>query len=313
MPFGSQSNRAPGQPAASPAYPAAPPAGSSAACFHPAAAAKIPVSLRSPAPRQPPARPGLSIPAPHQKKPRAARTRKNTATGQHRPAVTLPSADALLVQQALQLVGAAVTLGTQSVSGAPIAQHHRKTQPVAVQNRPICTSFPSLGRPVNHPEAEYAPQFRNIHFRIASCQIDLVLIFPRRALRSSHSRILDGQKHERVPLFSYLYSAGQRERTPALSSARQLQHRVHMPRPELPLPRLDALHASAHHPLGQRSCLLCALFVLCVKSFLFPRLEQIVDRNSRLYAALSNQRSQALYRYAVPECFIFSREVRKST
>src|SRR6266849_1253115 len=413
MRFGSQSNRALGLLAASPAYPAAPPGGSSAACFHPAAAAKIPGSHRFPAPRQPPARPGLSNLAQNQKKLRAARARyarrpapprarsgkqparrsaassppqkqnrdpalrphpasaprtpakllsprqprvrrcaprntlllfdrsnlflgdhdsrpgpfirgkfggdrkaaspcKNTATGQHRPAVTLPSADALLIQQALQLVGAAVTLGTQSVSRAPIAQHHRETQPVAVQNRPICTSFPSLGRPVNHPEAEYAPQFRNTHFRIASCQIDLVLIFPRRALRSSHSRILDGQKHERVPLFSYLYSAGQRERTPALSSARQLQHRVHMPRPELPLPRLDALHDSAHHPLGQRSCLLCALCVLCVKSFLFPRLEQIVERNSRLYAALSNQRSQAPYRYGVQECFIFSREVRKS-
>src|SRR6266852_720119 len=224
MPFGSQGNRAPGETTAAPAYPAAPPAGSSAACFHPAAAAKIPVSLRFPAPRQPPARPGLSIPAPNQKKPRASRARcprrpvplrarsdkqsarrsvasgpqrkqnrgpelrphptavprtpakplspwllpvlqcaprntplpfdcskfflddhdsgsgpfirgkfggdrkaaspyKNAATRQHRPAVTLPPADALLVQQALQLLGASVTLGTQPVSGTPIAQH----------------------------------------------------------------------------------------------------------------------------------------------------------------------------------------------
>src|SRR6266851_2761677 len=291
MRSGSQSNQAPRLPVASPAYPAAPPGESSAACFRPAAAAKTPGSRRFPAPRQPPARRGLSIPARRQKKLRAAgahcarrrgplraqsgkqparrsassspprkqnrdpalpphpaaaprtpakllsprqpRVRrcaprntlllfdrsnlflgdhdsrpgpfirgkfggdrkaaspcKNTATGQHRPSVTFPPADALLVQQALQLVGASVTLGAQSVSRAPIAQHHRKTQPVAVQNRPICTSFPSLGRPVNHPEAEYAPQFRNTHFRIASCQIDLVLIFPRRALRSSHSRFV---------------------------------------------------------------------------------------------------------------------------
>src|SRR5882672_1711643 len=66
MRFGSQSNQAPGLPAASPACPEGLPAGSSAVCFHLAAAAKTPVSLRFPAQRQPPAHPGLSIPAPNQ-------------------------------------------------------------------------------------------------------------------------------------------------------------------------------------------------------------------------------------------------------
>src|SRR6266849_3359803 len=75
MRFGSQSNRAPALPAASPAYPAALPAGSSAACFRPAAAAKIPASHRSRALRQPPRRHGLSIPAANQKKLRAAHAR----------------------------------------------------------------------------------------------------------------------------------------------------------------------------------------------------------------------------------------------
>src|SRR5713226_2216790 len=73
MRFGSQSNRAPGPRASWPVYPAAPPAESSAACFRPAAAAKIPVSRRFPALRQPPARRGLSIPGLNQKKLRAAR------------------------------------------------------------------------------------------------------------------------------------------------------------------------------------------------------------------------------------------------
>jgi hypothetical protein len=63
---------------------------------------------------------------------KAASPSKNAATRQHRPAVTLPPADAFLVQQALQLVGASVTLGTQSVSGTPIAQYHRKEQSVSV-------------------------------------------------------------------------------------------------------------------------------------------------------------------------------------
>src|SRR5260370_10624585 len=258
MRSGSQSNRAPGPLAASPACPALPPAGSSAACFRPNAAARIPASHRFPAPRQPVGRRGLSIPVPRQRKPRVARVRyvrrpallrarsgkqparRSAASGpprkrnrdpalyqhplaarripakplypvpplalrcgprktpvpfgcsnfvlgnhnarsgpfirgkfsgdakaagpreiaaarQHRPAVTLPPTDMLLIQQALQLVVVSVTLRSQSVSAAPIAAQHRETQPVAVQDRPMTTSFPPLGRPVNHPEAEYAP------------------------------------------------------------------------------------------------------------------------------------------------------------
>src|SRR5438046_867980 len=96
-----------------------------------------------------------------------------------------------------------MTHGTQPVSGAPIAQYHRETQSVAVQNRPITTSFPSLGRPVNHREAEYAPQFRNAHFAIAACQIDLVFIFRGHVLRSSLSNIFYSMKHKRVPEYEY--------------------------------------------------------------------------------------------------------------
>src|SRR5437867_5341691 len=117
-----------------------------------------------------------------------------------------------------------MTHGTQPVSGAPIAQYHRETQSVAVQNRPITTSFPSLGRPVNHREAEYAPQFRNAHFAIAACQIDLVFIFRGHVLRSSLSNIFYSMKHKRVPVFSYFHAARQRERTPTLSPPRQFEH-----------------------------------------------------------------------------------------
>src|ERR1700687_179104 len=351
MPFGSQSNQAPGLPAASPAYPEGLPAGSSAVCLRPAAAAKIPVSLRFPAQRQPPARPGPSIPAPNQKKLRAARARcprrpvplrarsdkqparrsaasgpqrkqnrgpelqphptavprtpakplspglppvlqcalRNTpfpfdcskfflgdhdsgsdpfvrgkfggdrkaaspyqiaATRQHRPAVTLPPADALLVQQALQLVGASVTLGTQPVSGTPIAQHHWKTQPVPVQDRPIPTSFHSLGRPVNHPEAEYAPQFRDTHSRLASRQIDLVFIFLRRALRSSHSHIFDGLKYNLGSPSSSFYSARHSARTATLPAARKFEHRFNVVSAELARAWFDIRDHVAHHPLA---------------------------------------------------------------
>src|SRR6266567_4452632 len=94
MRFGSQSNRAPGLPVASTAYPATLPAESSGACFRPAAAAKIPASRRFPAPRQPLARLGLSIPAPNQKKPRAARARYV-----RRPALLRARSDKLLARQ----------------------------------------------------------------------------------------------------------------------------------------------------------------------------------------------------------------------
>src|SRR6266849_1070417 len=377
MPSGSQSNRAPVLRAASPACPAARPAGSSAACFHPAAAAKNLASHRFPVRRQLPERRGLSIPVPRRKILRAGRARyvrrpaplrvrsdkqlarqsalsgpprkqnrgpvlpphlpvalcipakplspalprvrrfarRNTpllfdcsnfflgdhdsrsgpfirgtfgghrktasphkfaATRQYRPAVTIPSTDAFFIQQTLQLVSAAVTLRTQSVSRAPIAQHPRKTQPVAVQNRSISSSFPSIARPVNHPEAEYTPQFGNTYFRVASRQIDLVLIFLLRALRRERARIFHRLKHQRVSLSSHFYPARKRQRAPALSSTRQLQHGLHMSRPKLPIVRLDALHNSPNHPLAECFCpftligVLCVLCVLCVKIFFLP-------------------------------------------
>src|SRR6266567_4109804 len=386
MRFGSQSNRAPGLPVASTAYPAALPAVSSAACFRPAAAAKIPASHRFPAPRQPLARHGLSIPAPNQKKLRAARARyvrrpaplrarsgkllarrsaasgpprkqnpdpalrlhplaarctpakplspglprarrcaprktpfpfdgsnfflgdhearsgpfirgkfggdrkaaspyKIVAARQYWPAVTLPSADVLLIQQLLQLVGVTVAYGTQSVSGTPVAQQQRKTQLVAVHKRPIYTSLPSLERPVNHPEAEYAPQFRNAHFRVASRQIDLVLIFVWPASKNSHALIFDGLKHQRISFFSYFYSARQRERAPALSTSRELEHRLNVIGAQLARARFDVRDYVAHHPLvdarGHDGDAV-ALFVFLVKiSRCGPRRRNISSGNAQ--------------------------------
>src|SRR6266567_315445 len=312
MPFGSQSNRAPGLPAASLSCRAARPAGSSAAGLRPAAATKIPASRRFPARHRPPKRLGLSVPAPCQKKLRAARARyvrrpahlrarsdkqsarrfvasgppriqnrdpalpphpavalyipvkllfpelprewrcaprnttlhsgcskfflcdhnsrsgpfsrgefrgyrksasphQNSAACEHGPAIALPPADALFVQQPLQLVRASMSLRTHSVTGSPVAQNQWEAQPLAIQYRPITTSFPSLAGPVNHLEAEYAPQFGNTYFRVSASQIDFVLIFAWRGASSSPSGIFYGLKHQRVRFFSYFYSAGQSE------------------------------------------------------------------------------------------------------
>src|SRR5580693_7577100 len=82
---------------------------------------------------------------------KSAGPRKNAAARQHRPAVTFPSADAFFIQQAFQLVRAPMTQRTHAVSGTPVAHYKWKTQPVAVQDRPILNSFYSLGGPVNHP------------------------------------------------------------------------------------------------------------------------------------------------------------------
>src|SRR5438445_10367803 len=144
-----------------------------------------------------------------------------------------------------------MTHGTQPVSGAPIAQARRETPSVAVQTPPITTSFPALGRPVNHREAEYAPQFRNAHFAIAACQIDLVFIFRGHVLRSSLSNIFYSMKHKRVPVFSYFHAARQRERTPTLSPPRPFAHGFNVVRAHLARARLDLLHDSPHHPRAE--------------------------------------------------------------
>src|SRR5260370_1353181 len=165
MRSGSQSNRAPAPLAASPACPLAP-SGLPSKPLTPG-----PPLARRCGPRKTPvpfgysnfflgdqnARSGPFIRGKFRGNPKAAGPRKIAAARQHRPAVTFPPADVFPVQQALQLVVVSVTPRSQSVSGAPIAQKHRETQPVAVQDRPMTTSFPPLGRPVNHPEAEYAP------------------------------------------------------------------------------------------------------------------------------------------------------------
>jgi len=136
---------------------------------------------------------------------RAASPGKNAANRQHRPAITLPLLTRFSFNSALQLVGASVTLGTQSVSRAPIAQYHRKRKSVPVQDRPISTSFPSLAGPVNHPEGGRAPQIPYAHFPLASRQIDLVLIFPGAALELVFFRpVHSGEREVHLVLFVLL-------------------------------------------------------------------------------------------------------------
>src|ERR1700737_1010521 len=105
------------------------------------------------------------------------------------------------------------------------------------------------------------------------------------------------------------------QRTATSSATRQLQHRLHMPCAKLPVARLDVFDDPAHDALAQRFCLLwllCALCVLGVKFFSFPRLKQIVDADSCSFTALVNQRTHAFFRDGVQEGLVFSREVRKS-
>src|SRR5437899_9128353 len=155
-----------------------------------------------------------------------------------------------------------MTLRSQAVSRAPIAQQHRETQPVAVQDRPISTSFPSLGRPVNHPEAEYTPQFCDIHLRVALRQIDLVLIFSMRALRRQPFYLSYSVKNERVSLFAHLYSARKGERTSVLPAARKFEHRFNVVSTQLAGARFYVRDDAAHHPLAQRPCPLRIFLVL---------------------------------------------------
>ena len=143
MRCGSQSNQAPGLPVSSWAYPAALPAGSSAACFRPAAATKIPVSHRFPEPRRSPAHLGLSIPAPNQKKPRTARSRYPG-----RPAV---------LRARRQTTGASIC---RIRSAAKIKPRSKVT--TTSSRRPSHsreTSFPRAATRAAMRAAEYAPPF----------------------------------------------------------------------------------------------------------------------------------------------------------
>src|SRR2546425_7488382 len=74
---------------------------------------------------------------------------------------------------------------------------------------PIC--FPSLGRPVNHPEAEDTPQFGHAHVPRLGCKIDLVLVFPRSAARPARSTIPVRTKDERILFPAHLHSSWQRK------------------------------------------------------------------------------------------------------
>jgi len=180
---------------------------------------------------------------------KAASPGKNAATRQHRPAITLPLADALLVQQALQLVGASVTLGTQSVSGAPIAQYHRKAQSVPVQDRPISTSFPSL-------EGQSITLRRNTQ----PSSVTLTSVSPRaKSILYSYS---EGQ-HENL----FFPSCPQREREVHLvlfvlllppeettncrfARPRKFEHHFNVVSAQLARARFDIRDHVAHHPLA---------------------------------------------------------------
>src|SRR5580700_1596136 len=72
------------------------------------------------------------------------------------PAFAFPGADALLIQQAFQLMRVAMARRPQPVAGTPVSQNEWETKSMPVQDRPRGTSFSPLGGPVNHSQAEDA-------------------------------------------------------------------------------------------------------------------------------------------------------------
>jgi len=110
----------------------------------------------------------------------SADPRDDTPAGQNGPTVSFPSTDALLVQQAFQLMRLAMSQWLEGVSWAPVPQHERAAKSFVIQNRSVAVSLLSLLRPVNLREAKSACQARHCDRRF-SLQIDWVLkLFPPR-------------------------------------------------------------------------------------------------------------------------------------
>ncbi len=99
----------------------------------------------------------------------------DTCAGQYGPPVSFPTADALLVQQAFQLVRLAMSQWLEHVSWAPVPEHERLAKSVVIQNRPVAASFLRLFGPVNLCEAKIACQARNGNDEFLLCKIDCVL------------------------------------------------------------------------------------------------------------------------------------------
>src|SRR6266478_10097970 len=202
---------------------------------------------------------------------KAARPRQSAATRQYWPAFALPPAYALLVQQSFQLVRASVAARPQFVAWAPIPQHQRTLQSVAVQHKPLLDSVPSLRGPVNHPEAEDATQFRHANVHLRSMEVNRALEFQWLApIRLGDS--VASTKNQAILLPANFHAARQRQAFAILAPFRQLQYRAHMRGVELTLARFQFANDPPHNPSADSKVLLCfllcALCALCGEIFL---------------------------------------------
>src|SRR6266436_2475908 len=194
---------------------------------------------------------------------KAARPRQSTATRQYWPPLALPPAYALLVQQSFQLVRASVAARPQFVAWAPIPQHQRTLQSVAVQHKPLLDSVPSLRGPVNHPEAEDATQFRHANVHLRAMEVNRALEFQWLApIRLGDS--VASAKNQAILLPANLHAARQRQAFAIFAAFRQLQYRAYMRGVELALARFPFANDPTHNPSANSKALLCALCVLCV-------------------------------------------------
>src|SRR4029077_12598882 len=181
----------------------------------------------------------------------AARPRQSAATRQYWPPLALPPAYALFVQQSFQLVRASVAARPQFVACAPVPQHQRGLQCVAVQHKLPLDSVPSLRGPVNHPEAEDATQFRHANVGSHTTEVNRALEFQGLAVFRLANRAAR-TKNQAIPLPANLYAARQRQAFAVLAPFRQFQYRAYMRSVELTLARFQFANDPPHHPSADR-------------------------------------------------------------
>src|SRR5229473_4983035 len=244
---------------------------------------------------------------------KTARPRENPAARQYRPAIALPPAHALLVQQSFQLVRASVAARPQFVAWAPVPQYQRRLQCVAVQHESLLDSVAPLRGPVNHPEAEDATQFWHANVHLRAMEVNRAREFQWLApIRLGDS--VASTKNQAILLPANLHAARQRQAFAILAAFRQLQYRAHMRGVELTLARFQFANDPPHNPSADSKvpllCALCVLSALCVEIFL-PRRIQLRRGDFRGARTFLDAPLHAVVRQRAKKCLVLPRQLGK--
>ncbi len=145
-------------------------------------------------------------------------------------------------EQALEFVRGITSGGPEAVSSAPVAQFQGLAKLVAIQGEPtLRNSVSPAGRPVNHPEAEDAPQFENRNAGFGRSERDGIgELGCLRGLRTGSAfGCAAGREEQGIVSAADVDSAGKLEQFAAFAAAGELEDAVNMLGSQLTGPGAD--------------------------------------------------------------------------